>query len=205
MAETGSGRKGFLHTLLKILTGLFSIVLIAAVGALLVLAQPQKEDKEKAEPQPLLTASPALNIDGETELRSLVESFPVSVLSFMSGSGMSFVSGTSSDAGLSGGFGRVVTLYWQTADGDPLILQSIYPASALSLLDNGYHFSTIAGPTLFGVESVRMENTDTVRVHAATDTGLYVMTVPKSAASGISSLSRSLQLFSVSREEEPVG
>ena len=50
-----------------------------------------------------------------------------------------------------------------------------------------------------------MENTDTVRVHAATDTGLYVMTVPKSAASGISSLSRSLQLFSVSREEEPVG
>ena len=205
MAETGSGRKGFLHTLLKILTGLFSIVLIAAVGALLVLAQPQKEDKEKAEPQPLLTASPALNIDGETELRSLVESFPVPVLSFMSGSGMSFVSGTSSDAGLSGGFGRVVTLYWQTADGDPLILQSIYPASALSLLDNGYHFRTIAGPTLFGVESVRMENTDTVRVHAATDTGLYVMTVPKSAASGISSLSRSLQLFSVSREEEPVG
>lgn len=204
MAETGSGRKGFLHTLLKILTGLFSIVLIAAVGALLVLAQPQKEDKEKAEPQPLLTASPALNIDGETELRSLVESFPVPVLSFMSGSGMSFVSGTSSDAGLSGGFGRVVTLYWQTADGDPLILQSIYPASALSLLDNGYHFSTIAGPTLFSVESVRMENADTVRVHAATDTGLYVMTVPKSAASGISSLSRSLQLFSVSREEEPV-
>ena len=136
MAETGSGRKGFLHTLLKILTGLFSIVLIAAVGALLVLAQPQKEDKEKAEPQPLLTASPALNIDGETELRSLVESFPVPVLSFMSGSGMSFVSGTSSDAGLSGGFGRVVTLYWQTADGDPLILQSIYPASALSLLDD---------------------------------------------------------------------
>ena len=203
MTETGSGRKKFLHTLLKILTGLFSIVLIVAVGALLVLAQPQKEDTEKAEPQPLLTASPALNIDSETELRSLVESFPVPVLSFMSGSGMSFVSGTSSDAGLNGGFSRVVTLYWQTADGDPLILQSIYPASAVSLLDNGYHFSTTSGPTLFGVESVRMENADTVRIHAATDTGLYVMTVPKSAASGISSLSRSLQLFSVPREEEP--
>ena len=205
MAETESGRRKFLQTLLKMLTGLFSIVLIVAVGALLVLAQPQKEDKEKAEPQPLLTASPALNIDSETELRSLVENFPIPVLSFMSGSGMSFVSGTSSDAGLSGGFGRMVTLYWQTADGDPLILQSIYPASALSLLNSGYHFSTIVGPTLFGVESVRMENADTVRVHAVTDTGLYVMTVPKSAASGISSLSRSLQLFSVPREEEPAG
>ena len=197
MAESISGRRKFVRILLKVLTGLLSVVLIVLIGALLVLAQPKKEDTENAEPQPLLTASPALNIDRETDLRSLVESFPVPVLSFMSGSGMSFVSGTSADTGLKGGYGRVVSLYWQTPDGDPLILQSIYPASALSLLDNGYHFSTVAGPTLFGVDSVRMENADTVRIHAATSTGLYVMTVPKTAASKISTLSRSLQLFSV--------
>ena len=201
MAESISGRRKFVRILLKILTGLLSVVLIVLIGALLVLAQPKKEDTENAEPQPLLTASPALNIDRETDLRSLVESFPVPVLSFMSGSGMSFVSGTSADTGLKGGYGRVVSLYWQTPDGDPLILQSIYPASALSLLDNGYHFSTVAGPTLFGVDSVRMENADTVRIHAATSTGLYVMTVPKTAASKISTLSRSLQLFSVRTEE----
>ena len=197
MAESRSGRRTVLQVLLKVVTALFSAALIVLIGALLVLAQPKQEDTEKAEPQPLLTASPAMNIEAETDLRSLVESFPVPVLSFMSGSGMSFVSGTSSDAGLKGGYGRVVSLYWQTQDGDPLILQSIYPASALSLLENGYHFSAIAGPTLFGVDSVRMENADTVRVHAATDTGLYVLTIPKSAASKISSLSRSLQLFSV--------
>ena len=197
MTESRSGRRTILQVLLKVVTALFSVALIVLIGALLVLAQPKREDTEKAEPQPLLTASPAMNITVETDLRSLVESFPVPVLSFMSGSGMSFVSGTSSDAGLEGGFGRIVSLYWQTQDGDPLILQSIYPASALSLLEKGYHFSAVAGPTLFGVDSVRMENADTVRVHAATDTGLYVLTVPKSAASKISSLSRSLQLFSV--------
>ena len=197
MAESRSGRRTVLQVLLKVVTVLFSAVLIVLIGALLVLAQPKQEDTEKAEPQPLLTASPAMNIEAETDLRSLVESFPVPVLSFMSGSGMSFVSGTSADAGLEGGYGRIVSLYWQTQDGDPLILQSIYPASALPLLEKGYHFSAIAGPTLFGVDSVRMENADTVRVHAATDTGLYVLTVPKSAASKISSLSRSLQLFSV--------
>ena len=197
MAESRSGRRTVLQVLLKIVTAIFSAALIVLIGALLVLAQPKQEDTEKAEPQPLLTASPAINIEAEADLRSLVESFPVPVLSFMSGSGMSFVSGTSSDAGLTGGYGRVVSLYWQTQDGDPLILQSIYPASALSLLENGYHFSAVAGPTLFGVDSVRMENADTVRVHAATDTGLYVLTIPKSAASKISSLSRSLQLFSV--------
>ena len=190
------GRKKILHVLLKILAGLFSVVLIVLTGAFLILAQPQNET-EKAEPQPLLTASPALNIDNETGLRSLVESFPVPVLSFMSGSGMVFVSGSVADVGLKGGYGRTATLYWQTPDGDPVILQSIYPASALSLLDNGYHFSPVSGPVLFGMDSGRMENGDTVRIHAATETGLYAVTVPKSAASGISSLSRSLQLFSV--------
>ena len=201
MTESRSGHRTILQVLLKVVTALFSVALIVLIGALLVLAQPKREDTEKAEPQPLLTASPAMNITVETDLRSLVESFPVPVLSFMSGSGMSFVSGTSSDAGLEGGFGRIVSLYWQTQDGDPLILQSIYPASALSLLEKGYHFSAVAGPTLFGMDSVRMENADTVRVHAATDTGLYVLTVPKSAASKISSLSRSLQLFSVKPSE----
>ncbi len=190
----------FLKILLKILTGLFSVALIIVIGVLLVLAQPQSEEKKTAEPQPLLAASPAVNITREAEIRSLVEDFPVPVMSFMSGSGMSFVSGTSSDVGLDGGFGRVLSLYWQTPDGDPLILQSIYPVSALSLLDNGYHFSAVTGPVLFGSDSVRMENADTVRVHAATETGLYVMIVPKSAASKVSSLSRSLQLFSVKKE-----
>ena len=192
-----SKRKKFIRILLKVLAGLLTVVLIAAVVLLLVLAQPKKEDNEKPEPQPLLTASPALSISSETEIRSLVKGFPVPVLSFMSGSGMLFVSGTSADVGLSGGFGRVATLYWQTQEGEPLILQSIYPASALSLLDNSYHFSAVAGPTLFGADSVRMENADTVRIHAATESGLYAVTLPKSAAPRLSSLCRSLQLFSV--------
>ena len=192
-----SKRKKFIRILLKVLAGLLTVVLIAAVVILLVLAQPKKEDTEQPAPQPLLTASPALSISSETEIRSLVKDFPVPVLSFMSGSGMLFVSGTSADAGLTGGFGRVATLYWQTPEGEPLILQSIYPASALSLLGSGYHFSAVAGPTLFGADSVRMENADTVRIHAATESGLYAVTVPKSAASRISALSRSLQLFSV--------
>ncbi len=194
------GRK-VLQVLLKVLTALFTIALIVAVGFLLILAQPKSEDNEKAEPQPLLAASPALNISKAAELRSLVENFPAPVLSFMSGSGLSFVSGTSADVGLDGGFGRVATLYWQTEEGQPMILQSIYPASALSLLDNGYHFSNALGPTLFGIESVRMENGDTVRVHAATEAGLYVITVPKDLAPKLSSLCRSLQLFRIDPEQ----
>lgn len=191
------GWKKIANVLLKVLAGALSVILMFMAGFLLVLAQPRPDDAEKAEPQPLLAASPALDISRETELRSLVAGFPVPVLSFMSGSGMTFVSGTSADASLDGGFGRVATLNWQTADGEPMRLQSIYPASALSLLDSGLHFSTILGPTLAGVESVRMENSEIVRIHAATDAGLYVVTIPKSLAPKLSSLCRSLQLFSV--------
>ena len=192
-----NGWKRVLRILLKAVAALFTIALIAMVGFLLILAQPKPDDTEKAEPQPLLAASPALNIARETDFRSLVESFPAPVLSFMSGSGMVFVSGNSADVGLDGGFGRIATLNWQTADGEPVMLQSIYPASALSLLDNGYHFSTVLGPALFGVESVRMENGERVRLHAASESGLYVVTVPASLAPKLSSLCRSLQLFSV--------
>ena len=96
-------RGRFLSILLRVLTAVLSIVLIALAGFLLVLAQPKQDQEEKPKPQPLLTASPALNISSEADFAGLVESFPVPVLSFMSGSGMVFVSGTSADAGLQAG------------------------------------------------------------------------------------------------------
>ena len=192
-------KKKFPRILLKVISAVLTFILLAVICVLLILANPQSDKKDPAEPQPLLTATSAVSIQAETEMRKLVESFPVPVMSFMSGSGMVFVSGTSSDAAYNGGFGRIATLYWQTPDGDPLILQSIYPASAFTLLGSGYQFSNAGGPTLFSSPSVRMETADTIRIHAATDTGLYVMVVPRSLASQISALSRSLQLVTVSQ------
>ena len=196
-------RKKFLRILLKILAALFSVALILLVGFLLVLAQPSSDDTETAEPQPPLAASPAVDISQETEIRSLIESFPVPVLSFMSGSGMVFVSGSSADIniGVRDGFGRMVTLNWQTADGEPVRLQSIYPASALSALEKGYRFSAVAGPSLFGADTVRMESGDVVRVHTATGSGLYVVSVPRPLSPKLSALCRSLLLFTVKKEE----
>ena len=182
----------------KVLGALLSAAALMALYFTLVLAQPQGGPAEKPEPQPLLSPSPAMEISAEGELRSLAETFPAPVMSFMSGSGMVFVSGTSADAALGEGFGRVLTLYWQTPEGEPLILQSIYPAEGLELMGKGdYHFSDTAGPSLFGLSSVRMENGDTVRVHVqAAGRGLYTVTVPASLAGSLSGICRSIQLFS---------
>lgn len=189
------GKKIF-RILLKILGSILSFALIAASCLALILAHPQTEKNSSPEPQPSLTPSPAVSASSEWDLRDLVMSFPAPVMSFITDSGMTFVAGSSRDIRVDGGIGRIVTLDWQTADGEPVRLQSIYPASALSLLDSGYHFSNKLGPTLFGSESVRMETAEVVRLHARTNSALYVVMVPPDVAPSLSALSQSLQLLS---------
>lgn len=193
-------RKRILTILGSVFSILLSLGMLAFACAALILSRPQPEDAPAPSSQPPLSARAELSIQKETDLADLVADFPVPVMSFMSGSGMRFVSAQTVSFPLAEGFGRTASLYWQTEDGVPLLLQSIYPASALDRLDSGYHFSAVAGPSLFGSASVRMENREAVRVHVATDTGLYVMIMPKSAASSVSSISRSLQLFTLSPE-----
>ena len=175
-----------------------SLAMLAGLYLTLIIGQPQPEEgKESPAPQPALTASPAVSIDREEDLRRLAASFPAPVMSFLNGSGMTFVSGTSADAAWQGAFGRIVTLYWQNAEGEPMILQSIYPAEALELMGKGdYRFSGTAGPMMFGRASARMENAETVRAHVqAEGQGLYVLTVPRSLAGIMQEICRSIQLF----------
>lgn len=186
--------------LLKILACLVSIALLALAAASLILAKPAPEPSAAPAATPSTASGPALEIRDETELYRLVAAFPAPVMSFMSGSGMTFVSAVSADSAVSGSFARTATLYWQTEDARPMILQSICPADSLSLLEEGYHFSATPGPTLFGNPSVRMEKEDTIRIHATTDQALYVLILPSSLSDQVSNLCRSLQLFTVNQE-----
>ena len=186
--------------LLRILGGLVSVALLALAAASLILAKPSTDETEVPAATPSISASPAMEIRDEKELYRLVAAFPAPVMSFMSGSGMTFVSAVSSDSALSGSFARTATLYWQTKDAQPLILQSICPAASLSLLEDGYHFSAFTGPALFGNRSVRMEKDDAIRIHTTTDLALYVLIIPRSLSDQIPDLSRSLQLFTVNPE-----
>jgi len=197
-----SAGKKFWKVLLKILGSLVFIAVLVLAAISLILAKPSPEETESPAAAPSLAASPALEIKNETELYRLVASSPAPVMSFMSGSGMTFVSAVSSDTAVSGNFARNTVLYWQTKDGQPLILQSICPADALSLLEEGYHFSASAGPVLFGNPSVRMEKDDTIRIHTATDQALYVLILPRALSDQIPNLCRSLQLFTVNSDNK---
>ena len=187
-------------TVLGLISAVLGTALLALLAASLILAKPQGEETETAAARPSQDASPAVSISSENDLVGLISAFPAPVMSFMSGSGMTFVSATSADAALDGGFGRVATLYWQTAEGVPVTLRTVWPADALSLLEDGYHFMPYAGPALFGSASVRMENDETVRLHTATDQALYVVLLPRSLSSQVSTLCSSLQLYSAAAD-----
>ncbi len=190
-----SGGKMIWKYLLRILCAVVFIVLLALLAASLILAKPQSDKTGATPARPAAESGPDMTIDSESDFVELVSGFPAPVMSFMSGSGMTFVSAVSSSAEVSGGFARIVTLYWQTPEGQPMTLRSIWPANALSLMEDGFHFMPVSGPTLFGSPSVRMENDETIRLHLATDQALYVVLLPRALNGQVSELCRSLQLF----------
>ncbi len=198
--ERGSGLltrgKKVFRVLLKIFGGLLSFAVLTLTCLSLILAQPQEDPENTPAPQPPLTASPSVMTQSESEIPALASSFPVPLMTMVSNSGLEFISALAQDVRAGDTAGRIATLQWQTQDGEPVILQSIYPASALSLLEGDYHFVGKLGPTLFGSASVYMENAAYARLHARTDSALYVVIVPKGLASRLTSLSQSLGLLS---------
>ncbi len=90
------GGKKLVRTVLKVISCVLSLALLVLAGASLVLANPQPDQvTQPPAPQPALTPYPDVNASTERDLRSLIASFPAPVMSFISGSGMTFVSGSS--------------------------------------------------------------------------------------------------------------
>ena len=187
----------FRKILIRLIGFIAAAALLAFLAASLIVAKPQDENRPAASAKPSGQASPAVSAASEQDLPGLISSFPAPVMSFMGGSGMTFVSATSADSAVDGGFGRIAVLNWQTAEGEPVQLRTIWPANALGLLEDGYHFMPYTGPSLFGSISVRMENDSTVRIHTATDEALYVVLLPRSLSAETNALCQSLQLFTV--------
>ena len=196
-----AGGKKVRKILLRIVGTVIAIALMALLAASLIIAKPQDSDPAPAAARPFTNASPVVTIEDELDLSQLFAAFPVPVMSFMGGSGMTFVSATCADAAVDGGFGRIATLNWQTAEGEPVRLRSIWPANALDLLEDGYHFMPYTNPALFGSGSVRMENDRTVRIHAATDQALYEVLLPRALSAETSNICRALQLYAAETHE----
>lgn len=188
-----TGKEKAVRILKRVLWVLLCAALLAVAFFVMIIAQPRGDKTADPAATPVVpAAAPPVSAAAEADIPSLTSGFPVPVMSFMSGSGMTFVSGAAEDLSPRG---RAVTLRWKTPEGQPLTLTSLCPADADLLGMGDYHFVRVEGPKLAGRASVRMENAGTVRVHTEAGGGLYVLTVPKELAGSLSDLCRSVQLF----------
>ena len=196
---TGSSSR--IRQALRLLLGTAAAALLIAVFYVaVVLGQPQPNEHAVTvrTDQPLLAASPAQTLASEGELESLMAAFPVPVLYAQSGGALTLRAGVSQDAAYEGGFARVVTLtYGAELNGQTveITVQSIYPARALSLIPKGsYTIAAVAGQSVAGLSTVRMENDSAIRLHAQSADALYAVTLPKVSSQELGTLLRPLQL-----------
>lgn len=188
--------KKALHVLLMTL---LAMILVALFYLAVILGQPEEPENaiDIDQTQPLLTASPALNIQSERQVAALAEAFPVPVLAFMEGMGPVLVSGTSYDQAYEGGFARICELRYTTDNGLEITLTTIYPARAVELLGkDGYTLTGAAAQNLTGLTAVRMENADHIRLHAQASDAIYALTLPKLTDDTITTVTRVLELVS---------
>ena len=187
---------------LRIILGtLAAALMIAAFYVAVVLGQPQ-ENPEKvvvSQTQPVLTASPAVTLTAESELNAMLQAFPAAALYAVDGSGLTLTGGMSYDAAYEDGFARIMILNYTTdVNGRQVTMsvQSIYPARAMEFVQKGdYHIAHVAGQSLAGMQSVRMEDGEHIRLHAQAEEGIYVLTVPAMTADELAAVTRSLQLY----------
>lgn len=188
--------KKALHVLLMTL---LAVILVALFYLAVILGQPEEPENaiDIDQTQPLLTASPALNIQSERQVTALAEAFPVPVLAFMEGMGPVLVSGTSYDQAYEGGFARICELRYTTDNGLEITLTTIYPARAVELLGkDGYTLTGAAAQNLTGLTAVRMESADHIRLHAQASDAIYALTLPKLTDDTITTVTRVLELVS---------
>ena len=89
--------KKIISMVLKVITGIMTAALFAAVCFVLIMSHPQPDREKSSDPQPLLTASPAMTASSPEDLMTLIKSFPSKVMAFSGDSGMTFLTASSKD------------------------------------------------------------------------------------------------------------
>lgn len=173
----------FRRILRAVLFCLLAAALIFVFYVAVVMGQPQEDltgraftpRAAQALPEPL---SAAISLADDRELSALAQAFPAPVM-YAADDALVFLSGQCADVPFEDGVARVVTLVYRTADFRTLQVESILPARALSLLEDGERtFLRRSADTMADIEYVAMQDATTLRMHAQGEEALYVLTAP---------------------------
>lgn len=184
--------------------GLALLLILALVLAyiFLLLGEPDEEAKYVAKPveQPITMPMTALDMPGANDGQTLADTFGQPVLTLTQT--LSMHKSRIFDTAFDGGYARCVTITYTFEDGQTLLVESIRPTSAVTLLQkDGYKLDASALYTMAGLNAARMQNDTSVCVFAQSDTAVYAVTCPVSHAEELSNLLRYTTLVAPSEGE----
>ena len=78
-----------------------------------------------------------------------------------------------------------------------VLARTIYPARAISLIGRKGYTLTGEALRMAGMASIRMDSADSIRLHCATDSAVYVLEAPRMSTEALTTLLQSTQLVFV--------
>ena len=170
-------KKALKRTLMVVL-----VVLALVFGYLFLLMGEPEEELETADP--VATAAPitipmnALEAPGDAYLPSLAETFGQPVLAFRSAE-VTMQRARVYDTAFGGEYARRVTLYYLLDDGAEVLVESIRPIDAITLLEGDYILQADRLYAMAGLEAARMQNDDQICFFGQGEGAVYAITMPR--------------------------
>lgn len=159
------------------------LIIVALVfGYLFLLMGEPEEELETA--APAATAAPitipmnALEAPGDAYLPSLAETFGQPVLAFRSAE-VTMQRARVYDTAFGGEYARRVTLYYLLSDGAEVLVESIRPIDAITLLEGDYILQADRLYAMAGLEAARMQNDDQICFFGQGEGAVYAITLPR--------------------------
>ena len=167
------------YLLASVLILMLTVVFYVAV----VLGMPQETEQSD---QSLPAASASVTV---VSPQSVV--FPARVLTLTDGSGWQFAGGSCYDMTFENGVARIAALQWQNGSGESLTCTTIYPARAVSLMNDG-SFSLASGTpvSVAGMSMICLAGAQGIRLQATGDDAAWMMTLPAMEQEALSELLR---------------
>ena len=167
------------------------VLALAFAYVFLLLGEPDDEAKymEKVPEENIAIPMSALDMPGESDVQKLADSFgqPVLSLSQM----LPMYKSRIFDTAFEGEYARCLTITYTFDDGQQLLVESIRPTSAVSLLkQQDYTLDASALYSMGGLNAARMHNDTQICVFAQSATAVYAVTCPVSHEEELSTLLR---------------
>ena len=175
----------------RIALGVLLILALAFAYIFLLLGEPDDEAKyvPKTVEETITMPMSALDVPGESDVQKLADSFGQPVLAV--NQLLTMYKSRIYDTALDGEYARCVTITYTFEDGQQLLVESMRPTSAVTLLkQEDYTLDASALYTMGGLNAARMHNDTQICVFAQSDTAVYAVTCPVTHAEELANLLR---------------